>query len=158
MTAAHNAVLVGIELFAASVWVGSLVCLVVVANAARSSLQPSVQVAFFRALGRRYGAVGNIALATAIGVGLALLWPPSSWGCLEDTTVALSGLLVIVTGLGIAQARSMTRLRRRHLDEPANLELERRVRRGARNAHVLRGAIAAASLAILSVVAVLISS
>jgi uncharacterized membrane protein len=155
--ATQNAVLVGIELLAASVWIGSLVCLVVVANAARSSLEPSTQVAFFRALGRRYGTVGNLALATAIGVGLALLWPPSAWGRLEDAAVALSGLLVLITGLGIAQARSMTRLRRRLLDEPRNHEVEVRVRRGAKNALALRGAIAGVSLAILSVVAVIIS-
>jgi hypothetical protein len=153
---ASNAVLIGIELFAASVWIGSLVCLAVVASAARSSLDPSAQVAFFRTLGRRYGIVGNAGLATAIGVGLAMLWPPSSWGRLEDTTVALTGLLVVVTGLGIRQARSMTRLRRRLLDEPGRDELERQVRSGARVAVGLRSVIAAVSLAILSVVAVLI--
>lgn len=155
---AHNAVLIGVELFVASVWVGSLVCLVVVASAGRSSLDPSAQVAFFRTLGRRYGVVGNVGLAAAIGVGLAMLWPPSSWGRLEDTTVALAGLLVVVTGLGIRQARSMTRLRRRLLDEPDSHELEREVRRGVKVAVVLRGVIAVVSLAILSVVAVLIGS
>jgi hypothetical protein len=155
---ARNAVLIGIELFAASVWLGSLVCLAVVAAAARSSLDPAAQVAFFRSLGRRYGVVGNTALAAVIGVGLAMLWPPSSWGRLQDTAVALAGLLVLVTGVGIRQARSMTRLRRRRLDDPGNDELAQRVRRGARTAVVLRGLIGVVSVAALSVIAVLLGS
>ncbi len=155
---ASNAVLIGIELFAAAVWIGSLICLVVVAGAARSSLDDGAQIEFFRSLGRRYGVVGNVALATAIGVGLAMLWPPSSWGSLADTVVALTGVLVVMTALGIRQARSMTRLRGRSLDEPAREDLSRRVRKGAMLAIVLRGTIAVLSLAILSVVAVLLGS
>jgi uncharacterized membrane protein len=155
---AHNAVLIGVELFATSVWVGSLVCLVVVANAARASLDPGTQVLFFRALGRRYGIVGNAALIVAIGVGLTMLWPPASWGRLQDTAIALSGLLAAVTALGIVQARSMTRQRRRSIEHPDSGELARRVRRGSHLALTLRCAIAVVSLAILSVVAVLVSS
>ncbi|HVX23415.1 MAG TPA: hypothetical protein VHB02_18885 [Acidimicrobiales bacterium] len=153
---AHNAVLIGIELFATSVWIGSLICLAVVSSAARSSLDPAARVAFFRALGRRYGIVGNVALAAAIGVGLAMLWPPSAWGRLDDTVVALAGLVVVVTALGIRQARSMTRLRRRHLQDPGDDELAQRVRRGARTAVLLRGVIGVVSLATLSVAAVLL--
>lgn len=153
---AHNAVLIGIELFAASVWIGSLICLAVVSSAARSALDPAAQVTFFRALGRRYGIVGDVALAVAIGVGLAMLWPPSAWGRLQDTAVALAGLVVIVTALGIRQARSMTRLRRRHLEDPGNDELTQRVRRGAKAALMFRGVIGVVSLATLSVVAVLL--
>jgi NhaP-type Na+/H+ or K+/H+ antiporter len=85
---AHNAVLIGIELLAASVWIGSLIC-----------------------------------------------------------------LAVVVTALGIRQARSMTRLRRRHLEDPGNDELTQRVRRGARTALLLRGVIGVVSLATLAVVA-----
>lgn len=156
MTLAHNAVLIGIELFAASVWIGSLVCLVVVAGAARRALGPSDQVAFFRSLGRRYGIVGNTALAAAIGVGLAMLWPPSSWGRLEDATVALAGFVVVMTALGIRQARSMTRLRRRGIETPTDQRLAAKVRHGAKAAVVLRAIIAAASFAIVAVVAVMV--
>lgn len=155
---AHNAVLIGIELFAGAVWIGSLICLVVVTGAARSSLDDAAQLEFFRSLGRRYGVVGNVALTVAIGVGLAMLWPPSSWGSLQDTVVALAGVLVIMTALGIRQARSMTKLRRRSLDEAASQALSRRVHQGATLAIALRGAIAVVSLAILSVVAVLLGS
>jgi uncharacterized membrane protein len=155
---AHNAVLIGIELFAGSVWIGGLICLVVVANAARTSLDAAAQVALFRTVGRRYGIVGDAALAVSIGVGLAMVWPPSSWGRLQDTAVALTSLLAVVTALGVRQARSMTRLRYQSLDHPDSEDLARRVRQGAKAAIVLRGVIAVVSLAILSVVAVMIGN
>ncbi len=100
MTLAHNPVLIGVELVAASVWVGSLVCLAVVTAAARTSLDPAARVAFFRSLGRRYGVVGSGALAVAIGVGLTMGWPPSAWDDLEDVAVVLTGTLVAVTAVG----------------------------------------------------------
>ncbi|MGI8750740.1 MAG: hypothetical protein ACR2MN_00160 [Acidimicrobiales bacterium] len=153
MTLAHNPVLIGVELLAGSVWVGSLVCLAVVAAAARASLDPAARVAFFRSLGRRYGLVGNGALAVAIGVGLTMGWPPSAWDGLVDVAVALTGTLVVVTVVGVRQARAMTRLRRRSLDEPTNEHLERVVRRGATTATMLRGLIAVLTLAVVAVAA-----
>lgn len=75
---AHNRVLIAVELVAASVWVGSFVCLTVVTSTARASLDSASRVVFFRTLGRRYGIVGSLALAVAIGVGLAMVWPPAS--------------------------------------------------------------------------------
>jgi hypothetical protein len=52
--------------------------------------------------------------------------------------------------LGMAQARRMTRLRQDALRDPGSLKLTAKVRRGARNATVLRAAIAALSLALLA--------
>jgi hypothetical protein len=77
MSLAHNPALVAIELIASSIWVGSLVCLAVVSQAASASIDPDARVALFRALGRRYGVVGSVALLTAIGVGLAMAATPS---------------------------------------------------------------------------------
>lgn len=54
--------LVAVELVAASIWVGSLVCLAVVTAAARRVLDTPSQVALFRAVGRRYGLVGTASL------------------------------------------------------------------------------------------------
>ena len=112
---AHNPILITVELLAVSVWVGSLVCLAVVASAARASLDAQARVTFFRALGRRYGIVGDGALAVAIGIGLTMAWPPASWDRLEDAAVALAGALVVATAIGVRQARAMTRLRRHSL-------------------------------------------
>lgn len=153
---ATNPVLVGFELLASSVWLGSLVCLAVVASAARSALDAPSRIAFFRSLGRRYGIVGNLALAVAIGVGLAMAWPPSTWGPLEDAAIALAGVLVVATALGIVQARAIGRLRRRSLAAPEDGVLARKVRRGAIAASVLRSVLAVVSLAILALAARLI--
>src|SRR6185312_11496204 len=104
--------LVAVELAAACIWVGSLVCLAVVTHAARQVLDGPSQVVLFRAIGRRYGIVGTVALLVAIGCGLALAWPPSTWSNIIDAAVALAGALVLLTGAGMAQARAMTGLRR----------------------------------------------
>jgi len=54
------------------------------------------------------------------------------------------------TVAGVAQARRMTRLRQNALRDPGSPQLAAKVRRGARNATVLRAAIAALSLALLT--------
>jgi hypothetical protein len=105
-------------------------------------------VAFFRGLGRAYGLVGGMALTMALASG-AVLASTCRWdGQLTASTVVAAGL-VAVTVAGVAQARRMTRLRQEALRDPASPELEARTRRGARNAAVLRAAIAALSLALL---------
>lgn len=88
----HNTVLIAVELLPTSVWVGSFVCLTVVTSTACTSLDATSRVAFFRSLGRRNGVVGSAALA--IAVGLVMIWPSSSWGQLEDTALALAGVLM----------------------------------------------------------------
>ena len=156
MTLAHNAALIGIELCAASVWIGSLVCLVLVAGAARSALGPSDQVDCFSRpwpplRHRRQYRFGHGDRRRA-GHPVA----PSWWGRLEDTTVALAGFLVALTALGVRQARSMIRLRRLSLETPTDHQLAVKVRHGAKAAAVLRAIIAAASFAIVAVVAVMV--
>lgn len=141
--------LVAVELIAACVWVGSLVCLALVANVARKVLDGPSQVTFFRAIGRRYGIVGTASLLVAIGVGLALAWPPSSWSAIIDAAVALAGALVLATGAGMVQARSMTTLRRRALSAPQDHDAGRAVRRGRLVAGVLRGLMAVVTLSIV---------
>ncbi len=146
---AHNPILITVELLAVSVWVGSLVCLAVVASAARASLDAQARVTFFRALGRRYGIVGDGALAVAIGIGLTMAWPPASWDRLEDAAVALAGALVVATAIGVRQARAMTRLRRHSLANDTDEQIARRVKGGATVASILRGLIALVTLAIV---------
>ena len=141
--------LVAVELLAASIWVGSLVCLAVVTAAARRVLDAPSQVALFRAVGRRYGLVGTGSLLVAIGAGLALSWPPTAWSPITDSAVALAGLLVVASGAGMAQARAMTRLRRQAASGPVDGGLSASLRRGRILAGMLRGLMGAVTLAIV---------
>ena len=67
-----NTPLVAVELITACIWVGSLVCLAIVANVARRVLDGPSQVIFFRVIGRRYAFVGTGSLLVAIGTGVVL--------------------------------------------------------------------------------------
>jgi hypothetical protein len=154
---ATNAPLVAVELFAACIWVGSLVCLALVTSSARKVLDGPSQVAFFRAIGWRYGIVGTAALLVAIGCGLALAWPPSTWSSTIDAAVALSGVLVLATGAGMAQARAMTALRRQAMGAPGDVAAADAVRRGRALAGILRGKMAVVTLAVLVLAAEAIS-
>ena len=58
-------VLIAIEMLAVSIWVGSLVCLALVAKVAREELDDASRVAFFRRIGRLYGVIGTISLVVA---------------------------------------------------------------------------------------------
>jgi hypothetical protein len=115
------------------------------------------QVALFRAIGRRYGIVGTAALLVAIGCGLALAWPPSTWSSTIDAAVALSGALVLLTGAGMAQARAMTGLRRQAVIAPDDLVTANAVRRGRILAGTLRATMALVTLAVLVLAAQVIA-
>ena len=89
-----------------------------------------------------------MALAAALACG-AVLASRYRWdGDLAASAVVAAGL-VAATAARVGQARRMTRLRRDALRDPGSAELAAKVRRGARNATVLRVAIAALSLALL---------
>lgn len=141
--------LTGLLIFAATVWVGGLVAIAVVARVAGRTLPPDVRVAFFRGLGRSYAVVGTAALALAYGTGAAILYGRSWDGWLTATAVVATGL-VAATAIGVAQARRMSRLRQQALGRPGDTDLGDRVGRGAARAGALRGAIALLSLALLA--------
>ena len=144
-----NTPLVAVELIAACIWVGSLVCLALVTNVARSVLDSPSQVTFFRAIGRRYAIAGPGSLLVAIGAGLVLAWPPSSWSSTIDSAVALAGILVLATAVGMAQAQAMTMLRRRAMSNPEDHDTDRAVRRGRLLAGLLRGLMGRVTLVIV---------
>ena len=58
-------------------------------------------------------------------------------------------------GMAMAHARRMTRLRQRALTQPGNTQLAGYIRRAARTAGLLRAAIAALSLALIGLGALL---
>jgi len=146
---ATSAPLVAVELIAASIWVGGMVCLAIVAKAARGVLDESSQVAFFRAVGRRYGMVGTASLLIAIAAGLALSWPPSSWSRTIDAAALLAGFLVVATIAGMMQARAMTALRRKLIANPRDSSTAVALRRGRLLANGIRGLMALTTLAIV---------
>lgn len=145
---AHTALL-GVLVVATAIWVGGFVAIAVVARVARSTLQPAQQVVFFRGLGRSYGTVASVALAVALGTGAALV-ADRAWDVTLSAAAVVAAALVVTTVVGVAQARRMTRLRRRALDERDDAELAARLRRGASRAWVLRALIGGLSLALVA--------
>ncbi len=155
MSATVQVVLAGLLVLSASIWVGGLVTIAVVARAASGTLTAADRVAFFRALGRSYGIVGGCALVVALGTGAGLL-AGRQWDAALIVAAAVAAALVVVTAVGVLQARRMTRLRQTALDG-RDPELARRVYRGARRAAVLRGCIALLTLALVAVAAILVT-
>jgi len=146
---ATSALLVVIELIAASIWVGGLVCIAVVTKVARDVLDGPSQMVFFRSMGRRYSVVGTTSLLVAIAAGLALSWSSLSSSRTIDATVALAGVLVVATILGMRQARAMTSLRRILIANQSDGSMANSLRRGRRLANALRGLLALITLAIV---------
>lgn len=145
---------VSVELLACSVWVGGLVAIAVVARIARQQLDGAARIAFFRALGRRYLRVGGLALAVAYVDG-AILLVGSHWSGTKSALVTCAGLLLAVTAVGVAQARSLTRLRAATLAGDSRLG-PADINRRARRAGLLRGLIAILSVALVVLAAIAI--
>ncbi len=146
---AGRTVFIAIEMLAVSIWVGSLVCLALVAKVAREALDEASRVALFRRIGRLYGVIGTGSLVVAIGAGVAIAWPLSHVGLSGAAIVVLTGALVLVTAAGMVQARRMTVRRRGAIDKPEDERAASSVRRGAALAGALRGSIAFLTLVIL---------
>jgi len=152
MTVART-LLIAVALLGAGIWIGSLVCLTIVTRVASQVLDPTDSVTLFRGIGRLYGVVGTGALLVAIASGVVIAGRPSNWGAASTAAIVLSGVLVVLTLAGMAQARRMTRTRRRALETPDVPHASDAVRRGATVARWLRSAMGAMTLAILAVIA-----
>jgi uncharacterized membrane protein len=144
-----RAIVLGIFVLAAAIWIGGYVAIAVVARVAGRTLPPAERIAFFRGLGRSYGVVGGLALLVALGTGAALL-AGRTWSVTLTMTALAAAALVVVTVLGVVQARRMTRLRRALLSRPNDPLVAGQVRAGARHASLLRAAIGALSLSVLA--------
>ena len=68
------------ELIGASLGVGSMVCIAVVAKVARNVLDGPSQMVFFRFMGRRYSVVGTTSFLVVIASALVLSWSSLSSG------------------------------------------------------------------------------
>lgn len=141
--------LVAVNVIAVSIWVGSLVAIAVFARVSRRVLDDRSRVALFAAVGRAYAVVGPVALLVALGTGLALAGRPSSWTGHVTAAITGSATLVVVSVVAMAQAHRMTLLRRRLVATPGDARLAAVVRRDARIAGGLRGALALLTLVVL---------
>ena len=142
-------ILIAIELLAASIWVGSLVCLALVSRVATRTLDAPSRVALFRGIGRDYARVGTGALLIAIVVGVLIAGWPSDWEVAVTVAVILSVVLVAFTAVGMAQARRMTFQRQRAFEASHDEAIALAIRRGAALAGVLRGGIALLTLVVI---------
>lgn len=147
-----RAFLVAVEILAASVWIGGLVTIGIVAQVVRRQFEPATRVSFFRSLGRRYLGVGGGSLLVAFVSG-ALLLAHGQWTGEKSAAVAVAAALVLATAAGVVQARSLTVLRQRALEPPPQLPLADRIRRRARTAAFLRALIGALTITLVVIAA-----
>lgn len=145
---------IAVNVMATAIWVGGLVTIFVVSRVASRTLEPAQRIEFFRTLGRTYGIVGSTALLVALSTG-ALLLDGHPWDGLMVAAALVAGALLAATAAGMAQARAMTRLRRRAMAQ-AGGELDAPVRRGARIAAALRAGIGLLTLALVVLGAALV--
>lgn len=150
---AVRSVFVVVEILAASIWIGGMVCLALVAHVARHVVGERSRTALMRTLGARYAVIGTSSLLTSLVVGIALAWPRGAHQLVLNVALVATIVLVGVTYAAMGQARAVGRWRRAAGDEPSgdrsHVELERRLRRGTQ----LRGAMAVLTLTTVVLVA-----
>lgn len=133
-----------------SIWLGGAVSIFVVAGSTRAILNVPDRVTFFRDLGRRWGIIGTMALLLADACGLVLLLA-APWTALSTWLVIVGVVLILMLGLGIVQARRISRMRHALAVAP-DAELAARIARGEPTATALRIA-----LVLLSVLTILLA-
>jgi hypothetical protein len=92
--------------------------------------------------------VGGAALLTALGAGATLVVDQPLDGLLVAGSV-VAGALVVITAVGVVQARRMTQLRLRAAVSAGDPRMRHIVRRGAIRAAVLRLLIGALRVVLL---------
>lgn len=138
--------LLAVVMVAGSVWVGSLVSLVVVSSVARRELDARSRVVLFRGVGRSYQYLGTGSLLVCVAAGLVLAWPLSQVDGRLAALFLLSGVLLAVSVAGMVQAKRMTVRRRGALERPEDAQALLAVRHGAVAATVLRAVIGSVTL------------
>jgi hypothetical protein len=111
MTAIRT-IAISVVLLGGSIWIGSMVCLAVVARVATRVLSTKDRVALFAEVGRIYRVLGTASLIAAICVAAVLAGEPGGWNALTVAAFVLAVLLVGLSLAGMRQARRMTAMRR----------------------------------------------
>jgi hypothetical protein len=152
-------------LLGTAVWAGELLTVLVVVLSSRGTIGAASRVAFFRDFGRRFttlfAATGVIVFASLVALLVVAPRP------LVVADLVLGACLVVVTTVGILQARRMTRLR--HAQAVAGTESSAgtgsstgpessTVQRNAAVAAVLRSALVLGYLAMLTLAILLLAS
>lgn len=138
-----------------AVWTGGYAELPLVTRIARATLSPQDAVAYFRRLGRVHGIIGTGALVVWLITG-GILMTQIHWGAVAYTLAVLAAILVVSLALGVVQARRMTRMRARLVQEPGDPQLSAAIDRSAQQALVLRAGLGVVTLAMTVLAAVLI--
>lgn len=146
MTGART-IAISVVLLGGSIWVGSMVCLAVVARVATRVLSTTDRVELFADVGRIYRVLGTTALVAAACAGAVLAGRPDDWGPLTMTAFVLAGFLLGLSLAGMRQAHRMTAMRRRMPPQSP------RLLRAGRDATVLRSLMGLVTVAIVLVAA-----
>ncbi|WP_308467167.1 hypothetical protein [Rathayibacter soli] len=156
LPAALAGTLLGVLIVSSAVWLGGWVALVVVARSTTATLSRHDRVAFFRHFGPRFGIVATIALVLAYISGIILL-AAVPWSVVSTLLVVVAVVILIVLGVGVLQARRMSRLRRAVVAAPEDTALATRVRRGGQRALALRAGLGVLSLAMVVLAVILVA-
>ena len=148
MTDVAEGILIGLLTLGVGAWIGGFATVMVISRTSHSVLAPADRVAYFRRFGRGYAVVACVMILLII-VPSAILVSVATVRALAVAILATACALVVVTAVGIRQARNMTRLRTMALDA-ADDGASDAVRRGAGVAIVLRSAIGIGSLALIA--------
>ena len=141
-------ILIGLLTLGVGAWIGGFATVIMISRTSRSVLAPADRVAYFRRFGRGYVVVASVMILLVI-VPSAILVSEDSVRPVAIATLAVACALVIITAVGIRQARKMTRLRTMALDAEDDRASDA-VRRGASIAIVLRSMIGIGSLALIA--------
>ena len=148
MTEVAERVLIGLLTLGVGAWIGGFATVMVISRTSRSVLVPADRVAYFRRFGRGYAVVASVMILLVI-LPSAILVSEDSLRPLAIATLATACALVLITAVGIRQARKMTRLRTMALDADDDRASDA-VRRGASAAIVLRSTIGIGSLTLIA--------
>jgi len=130
-------------LAASGMWLGGLLIVPLLALATTRHVAPSDRAALFVSFGRTFAVFMGVVLLAAL-VTSAVLVAGGVDGA--RAALALTVALLVVTGVGIAQARAMSVMRRRALAEPGSVD-ENRLRSNGAAATALRSLIGVLSAA-----------